>query len=75
VFTLTSSATVTIASTGGGYVGGSLYDGSGTPVTSDNTDWSAANFSITQSLSAGTYYIEVTGPDSATYGLSVTSTP
>jgi hypothetical protein len=75
VLTLTSSATVTIASSGGGYVGGSLYDGSGSLITSDNTGWSAANFSITQSLSAGTYYIEVTGPDSATYGLSVTSGP
>lgn len=75
VFTLTSSATVTIASTGGEYVGGSLYDGSGSLVTSDNTGWSASNFSITQSLSAGTYYIEVTGPDASTYGLGVTSTP
>lgn len=75
VFTLTSSATITIASTGGGYTGGSLYDGSGSLITSDNTGWSASNFSITQSLSAGTYYIEVTGPDSSSYGLSVTSTP
>lgn len=73
VFTLTSSATVTIASTGGESVGGSLYDGSGSLITSDNTGWSAANFSISQSLSAGTYYIEVTGPDSSSYGLSVTS--
>lgn len=73
VFTLSSSATVTIASTGGEYVGGSLYDGSGTLITSDNTGWSATNFSISQSLSAGTYYVEVTGPDAATYGLSVTS--
>lgn len=73
VFTLSSSATVTIASTGGGYAGGSLYDGSGTLITSDNTGWSATDFSITQSLSAGTYYIEVTGPDASSYGLSVTS--
>jgi len=75
VFTLTSSATVTVASTGGEYVGGSLYDGSGSLITSDNTGWSASSFSITQSLSAGTYYIEVTGPDASSYGLSVTSTP
>jgi len=73
VFTLSSSASVTIASTGGDYVGGSLYDGSGALITSDNTGWSSANFSISQSLSAGTYYVEVTGPNSATYGLSVTS--
>jgi hypothetical protein len=74
VFTLTSSATVTIASSGGEYAGGSLYDGSGSLITSDNTGWSASNFSITQSLSAGTYYIEVTGADASSYGLSV-STP
>jgi hypothetical protein len=73
VFTLSSSATVTIASTGGEYVGGSLYDGSGSLITSDNTGWSSANFSITRSLSAGTYYVEVTGADASSYGLSVTS--
>jgi len=74
VFTLTSSATVAIASTGGEYVGGSLYDSSGTLITSDNTGWSSSSFSITQSLSAGTYYIEVTGADASSYGLSA-STP
>lgn len=73
MFTLSSSASVTIASTGGDYVGGSLYDGSGSLITSNNTGWSSANFSISRSLGAGTYYVEVTGPNSATYGLSVTS--
>jgi hypothetical protein len=76
VFTLSSSATVTIASSEGEYVGGSLYNSSGSLITSDNTGWSAANFSISnQSLAAGTYYIKVTGPDDANYGLSVTSAP
>jgi hypothetical protein len=74
VFTLSSSATVTVASTGGEQVGGSLYDGSGSLIASDNTGWSGSNFSITQSLSAGTYYVKVTGPDDSSYGLSV-STP
>ena len=75
VFTLSSSATVIIASTGGEQVGGSLYDSSGSLITSNNTGWSASNFSITQSLSAGTYYIKVTGPDDSSYGLSVSSAP
>lgn len=75
VFTLSSSATVTIASTGGEQVGGGLYDAGGSLIASDNTGWSASNFSITQSLSAGTYYVKVTGPDDASYGLSVTSAP
>ncbi|MFL6258244.1 MAG: pre-peptidase C-terminal domain-containing protein [Thermoanaerobaculia bacterium] len=75
VFTLTSSATVTIASTGGEQAGGSLFDADGELIASDNTGWSASNFSITQSLAAGTYYIQVTGPDTSAYGLSVTSAP
>jgi hypothetical protein len=75
VFTLTSSATVNIYSTGRYEAGGSLYDGSGALITSDNTDWSEPNFSITQSLSAGTYYIKVTGGDGALYELNVTTGP
>jgi hypothetical protein len=75
VFTLTSSATVNIYSTGRWEAGGTLYNGSGTLITSDNTDFSEPNFLITQSLSAGTYYVKVTGGDGATYGLSVTTGP
>ncbi len=75
VFTLSSSATVAIASTGGEYVGGSLYDSGGSLIASDNTDWSGSNFSITQPLSAGTYYVKVTGPDDSSYGLGVATVP
>lgn len=75
VFTLTSSATVNIYSTLRWEAGGTLYDGSGTLITSDNTDFSEPNFSITQSLSAGTYYVKVTGGDGAIYQLNVTTGP
>jgi hypothetical protein len=75
VFTLTSSATVNIYSALRWEAGGTLYDGSGTLITSDNTDFSEPNFSITQSLSAGTYYVKVTGGDGASYQLNVTTGP
>ncbi len=74
VFTLSSSATVTIASTGDGEDGGRLYDSTGSVIASDNTGWSSSNFSITQSLAAGTYYVQVSGPNSSSYEVSV-STP
>jgi hypothetical protein len=74
-FELTSSATITVASTGTGHVTGSLYDGSGTLVASDNTDLSAATFSIIQSLDAGTYYVKISGADESTYGIGVSAAP
>jgi hypothetical protein len=73
-FVLTSSATVTIASTGG-YVTGSLYDSTGALLDSDNTDESSATFGMTDSLAAGRYYIQIAGPNEASYEISVSSEP
>ncbi len=69
-FVLSSSATVTIASTGSGNVGGDLYDASGTLIASDNSGWSSANFQIIRSLSAGRYYVRIKGVTSSIYSLS-----
>jgi hypothetical protein len=74
-FFLESSATVTIASSGGEQVGGNLYSATGTPIDSDNTGWSGSNFEIVHALSPGRYYVRVTGPDESAYGLSVTAVP
>jgi hypothetical protein len=74
-FVVASSATITVASTGGENAGGRLYDASGALVASSNTNWASSNFSIVQSLAAGRYYVRVTGPDESTYGLSVTAAP
>jgi hypothetical protein len=74
-FVVTSSATITVASTGTGYVTGNLYDSGGALLASDNTDESAANFSITQALDPGTYYVQVSGADESSYGISVSAAP
>jgi hypothetical protein len=74
-FVVTSSATITVASTGTGHVTGNLYDSGGALLASDNTDESAANFSIVSSLSAGTYYVQVSGADESSYGISVSAAP
>jgi hypothetical protein len=75
-FELSSSATVTIASTGNGEDGGRLYGAGGSLIDSSNTDGASANFQIVQSLSAGRCYVRVTGPDESTYSVSVSaSTP
>jgi hypothetical protein len=72
-FVLTSSATITVASTGTGHVTGSLLDSTGALVASDNTGLSAATFSIVRSLGAGTYYVKISGADESAYGISVTA--
>jgi hypothetical protein len=74
-FELSGSATVTIASTGDGQAGGRLYAADGSLIASSNTGWTSDNFQIVQSLSAGRYYVRVTGPDESTYSVSVSSTP
>jgi Bacterial pre-peptidase C-terminal domain len=74
-FVVASSGSITVASTGTGHVTGMLYDGTGALLASDNTDGSAANFSIISSLSAGTYYVRISGADESSYGIGVSATP
>jgi hypothetical protein len=74
-FVVASSGSITVASTGSGHVTGILYDGTGAPLASDNTDESAANFSILSTLGAGTYYVKVSGADESSYGISVSAAP
>lgn len=70
-FVLSSSATVTITSTGSTDVQGNLYDADGMLLDSDDDSGTGSNFEITQSLAAGTYYVQVKGSDGS-YGLSIT---
>jgi hypothetical protein len=74
-FVVASSGSITVASTGTGHVTGMLYDGTGALLASDNTDGSAANFSIISSLDAGTYYVRISGADESSYGIGVSATP
>jgi hypothetical protein len=73
-FELSGSATVTVASSGDEQVGGRLYGADGSLIASSNTGWTSDNFQIVQSLSAGRYYVRVTGPDTSTYSVSVSAT-
>ncbi len=74
-FVVTSTKTITVASTGTGHVTGNLYDSGGALLASDNTDECTANFSIIQSLDAGTYYVQVSGADESSYGITVSAAP
>lgn len=72
-FTLTTTRTVTIRSTGSLDTWGTLYNASGAVLieADDSTDY---NFVITRSLPAGTYYVSVEGyssTDIGAYGLSI----
>jgi hypothetical protein len=76
-FELTTATTVTLASSGG-YVSGTLFDGTGATVATDNAGLAASTFSLAnESLPAGRYYVQVAGAEESSYGISVTvvSTP
>lgn len=73
-FVLTSSATVSIESTGSTDVEAGLYDNLGDLLDSDDDNGSGSNFLILESLAAGTYYVRVVGSDGA-YGVSATVVP
>jgi hypothetical protein len=77
-FTLTSSATLTIESTGSTDVAMSLYDDDGVLLETDDNDgpYDGVNFQIVRSLSAGRYYVRIEGvSDDGAYGLSVSEVP
>jgi hypothetical protein len=61
-FDLSSSATVTIASSGSTDVTATLYDADGIEIASDDNSGSSPNFQIVESLSAGRYYVRVLPP-------------
>jgi hypothetical protein len=67
-FVLSSSATVTIESTGGTDVEAELYDQSGALLESDDDSGTSPNFKIIRSLAAGRYYVRVKGSNGS-YGL------
>lgn len=73
-FELSSSATVTITSTGSTDVTGTLYNSAGDILDSDDNGGSSPNFQIVESLAAGRYYVRVEGAGTATgsYSVSVT---
>jgi hypothetical protein len=58
-FTLGSSATVAIASSGSTDVQATLYSADGTIIATDDNGGSSPNFSITQSLATGSYGVTV----------------
>ena len=59
-FTLSTESTVTISTTGSTDTVGQLYTSSGSLIASNDDGGSSQNFLIERTLSAGTYYIEVT---------------
>ncbi len=73
-FDLSSSATVTIESTGSTDVIATLYDADGDILDSDDNSGSSPNFEIVESLAAGRYYVRVEGVSTADgdYSISVT---
>lgn len=73
-FELSSSATVTIVSTGSTDVTGTLYNADGDILDSDDNGGSSPNFQIVESLAAGRYYVRVEGAGTTTgsYSVSVT---
>ncbi len=67
-FTLTSTQVVDIYTSGSIDTYGGLYHSTGTFLESDDADGSGSNFRIIRSLSAGTYYVRVSGQSSSTTG-------
>lgn len=70
-FVLSSSETVTVESSGSTDVVGELYDEDGTLLAEDDDSGSGDNFSFTESLAAGRYFVRVTGYGGATGDYSV----
>jgi hypothetical protein len=73
-FYLGSQTDVVIASTGSTNVEASLYEADGTLVSSDDDSGTGDNFQITESLSAGWYYVRVKGANGS-YSASVATAP
>lgn len=67
-FTLTSTATMTLKTTGGTDTFGYLYNSAGSLLTSNDDGNGNYGFKIVRSLSAGTYYLKVAGYSSSTTG-------
>ncbi|NBR48408.1 hypothetical protein EBU02_06115 [bacterium] len=67
-FTITTTSTVIVTSSGQTDVVAYLYNSSGTLLASDDDGAGVPNFRITANLSPGTYYVKVAGYDSTTSG-------
>jgi subtilisin family serine protease len=67
-FTLSASATVTLATSGSTDTYGTLYSSTGGLITSDDDGNGYPNFRIVRTLAAGTYYLKVNGYSSTTTG-------
>jgi subtilisin family serine protease len=67
-FSLASAATVTMATTGTTDTYGRLYDSAGTLLAYDDDGAGNRDFRISRTLSAGTYYIGVSGYSTLTTG-------
>ena len=67
-FTLTSSRSVTLRTSGALDTYGTLYNGSGTYLTEADDTTTDYNFRITRTLTAGTYYLVVEGYDASEVG-------
>jgi hypothetical protein len=73
-FVLSSSATVSIESTGSTDVEADLLNAGGSLLASDDDGGSSSNFNITTPLAAGRYYLRVKGTDGS-YGLGAVVVP
>ena len=67
-FTLSASATVTLATSGSTDTYGTLYTSTGGLITSNDDGNGYPNFRIVRTLAAGTYYLKVNGYYSTTTG-------
>jgi hypothetical protein len=70
-FTLSSTQTVELKSTGSTDVAAKLYDADGVLITSDSDSGVDSNFEITQSLGAGRYYLRVESENSGSGSYSL----
>jgi hypothetical protein len=70
-FTLTSTQTIELKSTGSTDVAAKLYDEDGVLVASDSDSGTGSNFDLSQSLAAGRYYLRVESENSGSGSYSL----
>jgi hypothetical protein len=73
-FVLAAQETVEIESTGSTDTRGSLYDGSGQLLETDDDDGDGSNFFISRTLGAGRYFVRVEGAEGE-YGVEASVAP
>ncbi|MCB4763449.1 MAG: pre-peptidase C-terminal domain-containing protein, partial [Sulfurovum sp.] len=70
-----SRGTLVVETTGSTDTYGSLLDASNTPIATDNDSGTDTNFRITQTVTAGTYYVKVSASSTGSYELVSEFTP